>query len=443
MPLKVEPEDWQNSRGVLASNRYMLDNQIECDVQFVICTPDGARVFIPAHSYVLISRSPVFHAMLNGPLAENKKEIRICDVTPEAFNHLLGYLYCEETCLCLENVFCVLYVAKKYLVPALTRQCISFLVGVLSPDNVCTILDHSLLFEGEPLEHRCLQMVQRYSKRVFPSKAFCDISNDTLCKILQSECLSVPEVEVFRACVRWAETKCVMQEVDPTAQNKRAILGPALYLIHFPCVSLFDFSKTVAPSGLLTMQEENAIFRYLNGGISSDEILSKFPCTSREIVSFKCSAEYDGFARHSTAQGTAYEGRLQRSRWSLAVHCDHSIEIHELGFAGDLKGSVAIFQDGIRKLEVSCDSPVREIPLDDVVALDAGVFTIFSDEPFTYSGIYYYKKTTSPAPRLHSDNDTVSFDVRDFSAMCIVEYFNFTLTNELYFVENYFLGDVA
>ena len=104
-----------------------------------------------------------------------------------------------------------------------------------------------------------------------------------------------------------------MQEVDPTAQNKRAILGPALYLIHFPCVSLFDFSKTVAPSGLLTMQEENAIFRYLNGGIleRNDEILSKFPCTSREIVSFKCSAEYDGFARHSTVQGTAYEGRLQ------------------------------------------------------------------------------------------------------------------------------------
>jgi len=96
MPLKVEPEDWQNSRGVLASNRYMLDNQIECDVQFVICTPDGARVFIPAHSYVLISRSPVFHAMLNGPLAENKKEIRICDVTPEAFNHLLG---CVIKCL--------------------------------------------------------------------------------------------------------------------------------------------------------------------------------------------------------------------------------------------------------------------------------------------------------------------------------------------------------
>lgn len=124
---------------------------------------------------------------------------------------------------------------------------------------------------------------------------------------------SVPEVEVFRACVRWAETKCVMQEVDPTAQNKRAILGPALYFIHLPCVSLFDFSKTVAPSGLLTMEEENVIFRYLNGGISErgDEILSKFPCTSREIVSFRCSAEYNGFARHSTIQGTAYEGQLQ------------------------------------------------------------------------------------------------------------------------------------
>ena len=119
---------------------------------------------------------------------------------------------------------------------------------------------------------------------------------------------------MFRACVRWAETKCVMQEVEPTVQNKRAILGPALYFIHLPCVSLSDFSKTVAPSSMLTMQEENAIFRYLNGGgvtAKNDEILGKFPCISREIVAFRCSAEYDGFARHSTVQGTAYEGRLQ------------------------------------------------------------------------------------------------------------------------------------
>jgi BTB/POZ domain len=99
--------DWQNERSVLDANRYMLENQVDCDVMFTLLPSGGgvvdttdAAVPIGSHRYILISRSPVFFAMLTGPLAKQSplmmtssknipKEIRITDIAPSTFWQLL------------------------------------------------------------------------------------------------------------------------------------------------------------------------------------------------------------------------------------------------------------------------------------------------------------------------------------------------------------------
>ena len=67
-------DDWQNDLTLIESNRYMLENQIDCDVWFTLLPSGGAAgeelpVTVGSHRYVLVSRSPVFFAMLIGPLA--------------------------------------------------------------------------------------------------------------------------------------------------------------------------------------------------------------------------------------------------------------------------------------------------------------------------------------------------------------------------------------
>jgi len=49
----------------------MLENQIDCDVWFTLLPSCGDElpVTVGCHRYVLVSRSPVFFAMLSGPLA--------------------------------------------------------------------------------------------------------------------------------------------------------------------------------------------------------------------------------------------------------------------------------------------------------------------------------------------------------------------------------------
>ena len=60
---------------------YMLDHQISCDVIFKL-GQSGEEM--RAHKTVLICRSPVFYAMLDGPLAE-KGSIRIPDMEKDVF----------------------------------------------------------------------------------------------------------------------------------------------------------------------------------------------------------------------------------------------------------------------------------------------------------------------------------------------------------------------
>jgi len=67
-------DDWQNDLTLTESNRYMLENQIDCDVWFTLLPSGGAAgeelpVTVGSHRYMLVSRSPVFFAMLSGPLA--------------------------------------------------------------------------------------------------------------------------------------------------------------------------------------------------------------------------------------------------------------------------------------------------------------------------------------------------------------------------------------
>lgn len=78
--------DWRTGKTVVQCNRHMLENELHCDVTFIV--GEGRRR-IPAHKYILISRSEVFEAMLVGLLHEHSREIEIPDVSPSAFWKLL------------------------------------------------------------------------------------------------------------------------------------------------------------------------------------------------------------------------------------------------------------------------------------------------------------------------------------------------------------------
>lgn len=67
-------------------------------------------------------------------------------------------------------------------------------------------------------------------------------SLDTLVAVLERDTLGVREVRLFSAAVRWAEAEAHRQQLQPTPENKRKVLGKALTLIRFPLMTIEEFA---------------------------------------------------------------------------------------------------------------------------------------------------------------------------------------------------------
>ena len=82
----MAPVDWQTGRGNLECSRYMLDNEVNCDVNFKV---GDDQEIIKAHKFILSMRSAVFDRMFNGSFCEADSDPVIPDVTAAAFKIML------------------------------------------------------------------------------------------------------------------------------------------------------------------------------------------------------------------------------------------------------------------------------------------------------------------------------------------------------------------
>lgn len=60
--------------------------------------------------------------------------------------------------------------------------------------------------------------------------------------VLERDTLGLREVRLFGAAVRWAEAEAQRQQLQPTPENKRRVLGKALSLIRFPLMTIEEFA---------------------------------------------------------------------------------------------------------------------------------------------------------------------------------------------------------
>ncbi len=84
--------DWQCYKSLPECTLHLLEQQVACDVTFLVGPQEGERKEIQAHKLILLARSPVFQAMFCGALAENSgSSINIPDIDPDVFMQMLRY----------------------------------------------------------------------------------------------------------------------------------------------------------------------------------------------------------------------------------------------------------------------------------------------------------------------------------------------------------------
>ena len=219
----------------------------------------------------------------------------------------------------------VLYASKKYLVPALADKCTTFLEENLHPDNVCTIYEQSILYDESALVEQCNKFVSSRTDEVLHSPSFLEISRNTLCSILHFKSLSVSELDIFRGCLAWATTECKRQQKDVTPENQRTMLGDALYLIHFPCIPLKDFTNVVSKARILTAEEKCAVYEYLTSDDAEAEM--KFPKKQRQKPYPSIVRRFTNFGKSNVYSGDCSIMKMQ---------CDNPVLINGFGVSGSV-----------------------------------------------------------------------------------------------------------
>uniref|UniRef100_A0A183C4U5 B30.2/SPRY domain-containing protein n=1 Tax=Globodera pallida TaxID=36090 RepID=A0A183C4U5_GLOPA len=231
----------------------LLDSGDRADVHFLL---------LPAHKAIMEKASGVFEGMFRfdeanakaaaaagtGP-SEEIKPVEVTDVEAGAFKAMLAFIYADDLSgLNGDYAISVLYAADKYNLPELVKACLNFPIPELR--NVFFAFDLACFLRKEAL--------------------------------------------------RWADEKCRQNGKEPSAENRRKMLGPALYKIRFPLIPQKDFTEKIVPSGVLEKDEQAGVYQYYShpdAGLSELSQL-QFPTNGRALAGLTLQNRWDSNACH-------------------------------------------------------------------------------------------------------------------------------------------------
>ncbi|KAL3093060.1 hypothetical protein niasHS_004449 [Heterodera schachtii] len=247
--------------------KHLLSTDEHSDVHFLVGDEHEKEV-LPAHKHILKNASDVFEAMFRFDSQNGKSEnvsvncpavVEIPDIDAAAFKVMLSFIYTGDLSLLNgDNAMAVLY-AVQY--PGLGRRI--FANSHLRIAQYFLGIAKALLFELEDFSLKCLRYICQNAAQLFGSDDFLQIDQKMLCNLLDRDRLLLNnEFEIWKAAILWADEKCCQNGIECSSENRRSLLGPALFKIRFPNIHEENFANYVVPSGVLTMEEVLGVYQF-------------------------------------------------------------------------------------------------------------------------------------------------------------------------------------
>ena len=172
-------------------------------------------------------------------------------------------MYGQNVVITMENVDGVLYAAEKYDLGSLKEKCDSFLSNECEKSgNALRAFEIAQKYSLVDLSKISLELVGQNAKEYFTSTEFTELARETIQALLGYDDIDMPEIEIYRAALRWAEAECNRKSLCKCDFHFRQVIGNMLYSIRFPLIDGDLFCKDISDRNVLTPEEKNDIFKH-------------------------------------------------------------------------------------------------------------------------------------------------------------------------------------
>ncbi|KAL5013221.1 hypothetical protein ScPMuIL_007491 [Solemya velum] len=255
--------DWQNGKSVVLCLQTLFDEQLWTDVSFTFPEEDDVED-INAHRLILASRSPVFQAMFYGPLADTSNKIEIKSISKQAFEDVLRFVYTDRlgVDIDVDRLLEAMSGGHRYRIDSLLKHCCECLKTKISVDTIFTILESAFLFEQWELVYACTHFIDQNAEVVLELESFLNVSQPVLQLLLEGDTLLISEKDLVTRVEKWAEHKCLQQDLGALTENMQRILGGALNCLRFTSVGHRVFEYFMSNTKLLKQPERDNILSF-------------------------------------------------------------------------------------------------------------------------------------------------------------------------------------
>ena len=212
------------------------------DITFVV--GESQKEF-KAHRLVMAAQSDVMARMLYGKLQEGQLDvIPLPNTDPASFSSFLDFLYTGTAIVDPALMSKVASLADYYNVSTLKDVCFGWLRKNLSADNACSLLEFAAQYmDTDDLYKACIKMISKHTLKVIRSRGFLELSQKQVLVILQTDGLSVGQINLFDAVRAWLHFS-----KDRTADQK--LVNELLQCIQLQLMTTQELLGPVQDSGL-------------------------------------------------------------------------------------------------------------------------------------------------------------------------------------------------
>ncbi|XP_054283057.1 kelch repeat and BTB domain-containing protein 3-like isoform X1 [Macrosteles quadrilineatus] len=214
---------------------------------------------IGAVKLMLMAHSEVFRLELEDSELAEKKDVPIKDIHPDTFKEMLRYVYGYDTTATMgfDEADDLLYVAEKYLMKPLKDSLAARLMTLLNKDNICSLMNNPACYTHLELDSAITKILRFETDQVLASPDFLSMNSDGFLKILEQDELAVPEIELWRAAIKWGKHRADSEDEQLVRQQLSGLTQQLR-----PYSLSGEETLEVIASGVFVMEEIKSMCRY-------------------------------------------------------------------------------------------------------------------------------------------------------------------------------------